>query len=87
MRVRAQISQSLADSGMLTLGQRMKAVPGLLRCAHDRKLDQESRQQLYAALRGITRQKLPDDAAAWQQWWASEGSVQAQMLATGLGIS
>jgi hypothetical protein len=86
-RVRSQISQSLADSAMLTLEQRMKAVPGLLRCAQARNLDQQSRQQLYQALRGITRQKLPDNAAAWQQWWVAEGSMQARLLATGVDNS
>jgi HEAT repeat protein len=87
LHVRGRIAQSLADSAMLTLGQRMKAVPGLLRYARDRKLDPHSRERVYQALRGITHQALPDDPAAWQEWWVSEGSMQARALTAEVGNS
>lgn len=87
LRVREQVAQALGSSAMLTLGQRMNAVPGILHYAWDRHIDDATRSRLYLALRQITRQDLPDDPEAWRQWWRSSGSVEARALAEPTGNS
>jgi hypothetical protein len=56
---------------MLSETQRRKAVPRLLEFADDSSLDAETQTWVYQALRDITGQSLPHNAAAWQSWYAS----------------
>jgi HEAT repeat protein len=67
--IRERAACSLAQSGMLTKHQRMKAVPRLLDYAADFSLDDQTRGWVFQALRDITGQNLPPDAAAWRNWW------------------
>ena len=64
----------LAHCGMLTRGQRMQAVPGLIEMVEDKKLDAETVRYGYRALREITDQKLGDDPALWREWYAAHGA-------------
>ncbi len=68
-RVRERAACGLAQSGMLPNHARRRAVPELLGFADDPGLDPETRLWVYQALRDITGQSLPDDAAAWREWW------------------
>ena len=68
--IRERAACSLAQSGMLTKDQRMKAVPRLLDFAGDFSLDEETRGWVFQALRDITGQSLPRDASAWRAWYA-----------------
>jgi HEAT repeat protein len=67
--IRERAACSLAQSGMLTRGQRMAAVPRLLDFANDLSLDDQTRGWVFQALRDITGESLPRDASAWRTWY------------------
>jgi len=67
--IRERAACSLAESGMLTPEQRHTAIPTLLTYADDPVLDNATHAWTYHALRDITGQRLPDDAAAWRKWY------------------
>ncbi len=67
--IRERAACSLAQSGMLNREQRMRAVPRLLDFAGDGALDDQTRSWVFQALRDITGQSLPPDAAAWRAWY------------------
>src|SRR6185436_12791226 len=69
--LRERAACNLADSGMLSRELRQKAVPELIRFGQDQTLDATTRKWVYQALREIAQQRLPDDAAAWANWFAS----------------
>lgn len=70
--VRERAACSLAESGMFTPGQRMTAVPQLLNYAEASSLDAPTRGWVFQALSDITRQRLPNDPAAWRRWYDSQ---------------
>lgn len=70
MRIRERAGCSLAQSGMLTRPQRMKAVPALLDMAADASVDTMTRGWVFQALRDITGENHGTDAAAWRSWWS-----------------
>jgi HEAT repeat protein len=72
--VRERAGCSLAKSGMLTREQRMKAVPGLLELTDDPSLDSITRGWIYQALREITDVPLPNNPAAWRNWYSMHGT-------------
>ena len=67
--IRERAACSLAQSGMLSRGQRDKAVPRLIDFAGDFSLDERTRGWAFQALRDITGQSLPHDPAAWRKWY------------------
>ena len=69
--IRERAACGLAQSGMFSAGQRLTAVPRLLDFAQDGGLDPETRTWVFQALRDITGQRLPQDAAAWRKWYAA----------------
>ena len=71
--IRERAACSLAQSGMLSSKQRLSAVPRLLDYADDPSLDDQTRSWVFQALRDITGQSLPRDAAAWRAWHATRG--------------
>ena len=66
--IRERAACSLAQSGMLNEKQRWQAVPRLLEYASDSSLDAQTRSWVFQALRDITGESLPPDAAAWRAW-------------------
>jgi len=70
--IRERAACSLAQSGMLNRERRLRAVPRLLDFAGDPALDEQTRGWVFQALRDITGQNLPRDAAAWRTWYAAE---------------
>jgi hypothetical protein len=80
LEVRERAGCSLAKSGMLTREQRMKAVPGLLELSDDPALDATTRSWIYQALREITNTTLPNDAATWRAWYATQGAAAVQQF-------
>jgi hypothetical protein len=68
--LRERAACNLADSGLLTHELRRKAIPELIRFGGDESLDAATRKWAFQALREIAEQNLPDDAAAWQKWYA-----------------
>jgi hypothetical protein len=71
--VRERAACSLAQSGMLGEQQRRSIVPRLLDFAEDTSLDAQTHSWVFHALRDITAQNLPADAAAWRSWYNSSG--------------
>ncbi len=70
--IRERAACGLAQSGMLSERQRRTAVPKLLDYADDASLDASTRSWAFQALRDITGQSLPHDAAAWRNWYNSQ---------------
>lgn len=68
-QVREGAGCGLAQSGMLTKGQRMTSVPTLIRYAGDPALDSGTRGWVYLALHEITGAAIANDPAAWRSWW------------------
>jgi HEAT repeat protein len=67
--VRERAACSLAESGMLTHEQRLAAVPQLINYSDDPALDAQTHAWAFQALADITRQRLPNDSAAWRNWY------------------
>lgn len=72
--VRERAACSLAQSGMLSQEQRRSVVPRLLEYADDPALDATTHTWVFHALRDITGQNLPNDAAAWRNWYSGSGN-------------
>ncbi len=71
-QIRERAACGLAQSGMFSAGQRRTAVPRLIEFAEELSLERETRTWVFQALRDITGQDLPHDAAAWRKWYESE---------------
>jgi HEAT repeat protein len=69
--VRESAACSLAQSGMFTQQQRLTAVPQLLNYTDDTSLDPQTHAWAFQALNDITHQRLPNDSAAWRDWYQS----------------
>ncbi len=67
--VREHAACSLAASGMLSPEQRLLAVPQLIDYSADPALDAQTRAWTFQALADITKQHLPNDSAAWRNWY------------------
>lgn len=67
--VRERAACSLAESGMLSHNQRLSAVPQLINDSDDPVLDAQTHAWAFQALTDITRQRLPNDSAAWREWY------------------
>lgn len=74
--VRERAACSLAQSGMLSQEQRRKAIPQLLAYADDPTLDAITRGWVFQVLHDITGERLPDDPAAWRNWFATKQTEQ-----------
>ena len=68
--VREMAACSIAQSGMFTEAQRMRAVPDLLKMMDDATLDPATRSWVFQALRDITGAAIGSDPAAWRAWWS-----------------
>jgi hypothetical protein len=69
-QVREMAACSIAQSGMFTEAQRMRAVPDLLKMMDDATLDPATRSWVFQALRDITGAAIGSDPAAWRSWWS-----------------
>lgn len=67
--VRERAACGLASSGMFTADERRRAVPQLIRFTEDSKLDAQTHAWAFLALGDITQQHLPNDSAAWRNWY------------------
>lgn len=72
--VRERAAGSLAQSGMFTHDQRLIAVPELIDYSDDPALDAQTRSWAFQALADITRQRLPNDSAAWRNWYQNNSA-------------
>jgi len=69
--VRERAACALAKSGLFTPEQRMAAVPQLVNFTDDPSLNAQTHTWAFQALRDISHQPLPNDPAAWRQWYSS----------------
>lgn len=67
--VRERAACSLAESGMLSHELRLTAVPQLINYSEDPALDSQTHAWAFQALGDITRQRVPNDSAAWRNWY------------------
>jgi hypothetical protein len=67
--IREEAACAIAQSGMFTHEQRMNAVPNLLNLSEDPALDARTHTWALQALSDITGQHLPNDPAAWRNWY------------------
>lgn len=72
--VRERGGCGLAQSGMLTRQQRMRAVPDLLKMTDDMTLDAATRSWVFQALHDITGASVGSEPSAWRTWWAQHRS-------------
>ena len=72
--VREAAACSLAESGMFTPEDRLSVVPRLIGYTDDPALDAQTHAWAFQALGDITKQHLPNDAAAWRSWHDSTKS-------------
>ena len=71
--VREGAACAIAQSGMFTEAQRLRAVPGLLQMMDDASLDAATRSWVFQALQDITGAGLGSNPAAWRDWWSHHG--------------
>ncbi len=71
--VREGAACAIAQSGMFTQEQRLRAVPGLLQMMDDAALDAATRSWIFQALQDITGAGLGSNPAAWRDWWSRHG--------------
>jgi hypothetical protein len=57
---------------MFTHDQRLIAVPRLIDYSDDPALDAQTRGWAYQALADITKQRLPNNSAAWRNWYQNQ---------------
>ena len=69
--VREAAACGIAEAGLFSAEARAAAVPQLLSYAEDAALDAQTKGWAFQALRDITHQSLPNDAAAWRKWYES----------------
>ncbi len=67
--VRERAACSLAESGMLSREQQRIAVPQLINDSDDPALDLQTHAWAFQVLAEITKQHLPNDSAAWRDWY------------------
>jgi HEAT repeat protein len=67
--VRERAACSLAESGMFSHDQRLLAIPQLINYSDDPALDAQTRSWAFVALADITQQRLPNNSAAWRNWY------------------
>jgi hypothetical protein len=72
--VRERAACSLAESGMLSHEQRVVAVPQLISYSDDPALDAQTHAWAFQALADITKQHLPNDSAAWRNWYQTSAT-------------
>ena len=72
--VREHAACGLAQSGMLSREQRLIAVPQLIDYSADPAIDAQTRAWAFQALADITKQHLPNDSAAWRNWYQARGA-------------
>ena len=67
--VREAAACGIASSGMFTSEHRFAAVPQLLSDTDDPALDAQTHAWAFQALAEITHQRLPNNSAAWREWY------------------
>ncbi len=67
--VRDRAGCNITDCGVFERKQRLRLVPRLIDLVSDSHANPQMRNWSFLALRGITDENLPSDAAAWRNWY------------------
>jgi HEAT repeats len=80
--VRDRAGCNVSDCGSFERKQRLRMVPRLIDLVSDPHANPQMRNWSFLALREITEENLPSDAAAWRRWYDDKASAkQAQFAA------
>jgi hypothetical protein len=74
--VRDRAGCNISDCGIFSRKQRFRMVPRLIDLVSSPHLDPRMSNWCFMALREITGENLPGDAAAWRSWYAANGSLK-----------
>jgi len=74
MSVRDRAGCNISDCGIFTRYQRVRMVPRFIALAAEPNTSAQMRSWCFLALREITDENLPPDAAAWNHWYADHGT-------------
>jgi HEAT repeats len=74
-QVKERAAANLAQSGMLSHEQRMKATPALVTLAGDPSFDVPTHLWIFQALMDITGEHYGNNVEAWQKWQARQFTV------------
>jgi len=72
--VRERAACAVASSGLFSPQQRSTAIPKLIEYSGDPSLDAQTQGWAFHALIDITHQRLPNDSAAWRQWYQEQAA-------------
>jgi len=74
VNVRERAGRNLSDCGNFTRKQRMRMAPKFIELAADPGTSAQMRSWCFMALREITDENLPADAAVWGRWYQRHGA-------------
>ena len=74
--VRDRAGCNVSDCGIFERKQRFRFVPKLIDLASDPQGNTQMRNWSFMALREITGENLPADAAAWRNWYRDKGEAR-----------
>jgi hypothetical protein len=72
--VRNRAGCNISDCGNFMRKQRMRMAPKFIELAEDPQTNPQMRNWSFMALREITDENLPADAAAWRDWYTQHGA-------------
>lgn len=79
--VRDRAGCDISDCGIFELKQRFRLVPRLIDLVSDSHENPQMRDWSFTALRTITGENLPSDAAAWRSWYNDNASTKRAQFA------
>jgi hypothetical protein len=79
--VRDRAGCNISDCGIFERKQRLRLVPRLIDLVSDPKANPQMRNWSFLALREITDENLPQDAAAWRRWYDDKASTKTAQFA------
>ena len=79
--VRDRAGCNISDCGIFERKQRFRFVPSLIDLVSDPHANPQMRSWSFMALREITDENLPADAAAWRSWYKEKGDAKRAQFA------
>jgi hypothetical protein len=79
--VRDRAGCNISDCGIFERKQRFRFIPSLIDLVSDPHANPQMRNWSFMALREITDENLPADAAAWRSWYKDKGDAKRAQFA------
>jgi hypothetical protein len=80
--VRDRAGCNISDCGIFERKQRLRLVPRLIDLVSDSSAGPQMRSWSFLALREITDENLPEDAAAWRRWYNEKAAAKHAQFAS-----